>query len=63
MAVRPAAGISPDNVQRVRSELDGLAAVLESHFRWEERRLTDALNALHADANAEDLFGLSVPPG
>jgi hypothetical protein len=29
-----------------RAELDGLAAILESHFNWEERRLVSALNAL-----------------
>lgn len=29
-----------------RGELDGLAAILESHFAWEERRLVAALNAL-----------------
>ncbi|MEV8516923.1 hemerythrin domain-containing protein [Dactylosporangium sp. NPDC051484] len=29
-----------------RAELDGLAAVMESHFAFEERRLVDALNAL-----------------
>jgi hemerythrin-like domain-containing protein len=28
------------------AELDGLAALLESHFAWEERRVVDALNAL-----------------
>jgi hemerythrin-like domain-containing protein len=28
------------------AELDGLAALLESHFAWEERRLVDALNVL-----------------
>jgi hypothetical protein len=29
-----------------RAELDGLAALLESHFTYEERRLVAALNAL-----------------
>jgi len=33
-----------DDLARARSEIDGLAAILESHFRWEERRLVDALN-------------------
>jgi hemerythrin-like domain-containing protein len=28
------------------AELDGLAALLESHFAWEEKRLVNALNAL-----------------
>jgi hemerythrin-like domain-containing protein len=30
----------------VLAELDGLAAVLESHFRWEERRVGAALDGL-----------------
>jgi len=33
----------------VRAELDGLAALLESHFTWEEKRLVAALNALGPD--------------
>jgi len=32
-----------------RAELDGLAALLESHFTWEEKRLVTALNALGPD--------------
>jgi hemerythrin-like domain-containing protein len=35
--------------QRVRAELDGLTALLESHFTYEERKLVAALNALHGD--------------
>lgn len=31
-----------------RAELDGLAALLESHFTWEEKRLVGALNDLGA---------------
>ncbi|MEU7828696.1 hemerythrin domain-containing protein [Nonomuraea sp. NPDC049129] len=34
--------------ERVRADLDGLAALLESHFVYEERRLISALNALDA---------------
>lgn len=29
-----------------RAELDGLAALIESHFTWEEKRLVTALNDL-----------------
>jgi hemerythrin-like domain-containing protein len=59
-----AGDFSPDNAQDVRSELDGLAAILESHFRWEERRIVDALNSLGSSSlNPERLFGLAVPPG
>jgi Hemerythrin HHE cation binding domain len=34
--------------RRVRAELDGLAAVLESHFAYEERTIVAALNSLGA---------------
>lgn len=37
----------PAERQRVRAELDGLAALLESHFGYEERRLASALDTLH----------------
>jgi iron-sulfur cluster repair protein YtfE (RIC family) len=47
--------------RRVRSELDGLTAILESHFRFEERRIVAALNSLTSAAGTtEDLFGISV---
>lgn len=38
----------PDPLTRrnLRAELDGLIAVLESHFGYEERQLVDALNQL-----------------
>lgn len=36
----------PDEARRVRAELDGLAAVLESHFVYEEKRLVAVLNSL-----------------
>ena len=36
-------------------ELDGLAAIMESHFSFEERRIRDALDAL--DGPAGDLLG------
>jgi hemerythrin-like domain-containing protein len=42
---------------RVRTELDSLAALLESHFGYEEKKLVAALNALDADAGtAENLL-------
>ena len=47
-------GLAPDpdadEAQRVRSDLDGLTALLESHFRYEERTLVSALNALSVPA-------------
>ena len=58
-----ATGAGPGNAAAVRGELDGLAAILESHFRWEERRVTGALNALDPAAHpAAALFG-SRPAG
>jgi iron-sulfur cluster repair protein YtfE (RIC family) len=41
---------TPDPVRasRVRAELDGLAALLESHFVYEEKRLVAALNSIGA---------------
>lgn len=53
----------PDAAQaaRVRAELDGLSAIVESHFRFEERRIVAALDALPAEAGtAEALLGLPV---
>ncbi|HEX3783569.1 MAG TPA: hemerythrin domain-containing protein [Pseudonocardiaceae bacterium] len=60
------AGMSekPDEAEakRVRGELDGLTAILESHFTFEEGRIVTALNELTRDAGTdESLFGISVP--
>lgn len=52
-----ALGAATDPI-RVRTELDSLAALLESHFGYEEKKLVAALNALDADAGtAEELLG------
>jgi hypothetical protein len=49
-------------VAQVRAELAGLAALLESHFRYEEKRLVSALNALTGrPGTTEDLLGLTAP--
>jgi hemerythrin-like domain-containing protein len=37
--------------------LDGLAATMESHFRYEERRLLDTLATLDLDADPRTLLG------
>lgn len=55
--------LTPDNAQPVRRELDGLTAILESHFQWEERRLLDAFDALRTPEASEDLFGPTSPQG
>ncbi|WP_433282495.1 hemerythrin domain-containing protein [Micromonospora sp. CA-244673] len=44
----------------VRAELDGLAALLESHFGYEERKIVAALNRLGGDP--VELLGVT-PPG
>jgi hemerythrin-like domain-containing protein len=42
----------------VRGELDGLTAILESHFAFEERRIAQALNTLTFEAGTtESLLG------
>ncbi|MFE3190852.1 hemerythrin domain-containing protein [Nocardia sp. NPDC059240] len=38
--------VSTDNLAAVRSEISGLTAIVESHFQWEERRITTALDRL-----------------
>lgn len=51
------ASVTPDTVETVRREIDGLSAILESHFRWEEKALVDALNTLETARPTEQLFG------
>jgi len=47
-----------DDPAGARREIDGLAAILESHFRWEERAIVAALDGLDDPAlTREDLFG------
>jgi Hemerythrin HHE cation binding domain len=44
------------------TELDGLAAILESHFVYEEKKIVSALNSLRASsATTADLLGLPHP--
>ena len=46
------------------AELDGLTAIVESHFGFEESTIVAALDALRTDAGtAEELFGLTAPTG
>ncbi|WP_063824954.1 hemerythrin domain-containing protein [Nocardia pseudovaccinii] len=53
--------IGPDNADTVRRELDGLAAILESHFHWEERRLVQAFDELDmGTSTGEELLGVTV---
>jgi hemerythrin-like domain-containing protein len=47
--------------QLVLSGLDGMSAILESHFRWEERRIVAALNSMTAPgATTREMFGTAT---
>jgi hypothetical protein len=45
---------------QIQTELDTLAALLETHFTYEERKITAALNAL-TTSSEEDRNRLSRP--
>ena len=51
LAARPAA-----DPAALRRELDGLTAILESHFRFEERRLAAALDTLEPENQFPAVF-------
>ncbi|SFA78242.1 Hemerythrin HHE cation binding domain-containing protein [Amycolatopsis marina] len=42
---------------RLLSHLDGLTAICDSHFAFEERSIREALNELQGEHLPEDLFG------
>jgi hemerythrin-like domain-containing protein len=45
---------SPAELDR---HLEGIAAIMESHFRYEERQLLTVLDGLHLDAAVQDVLG------
>ncbi|WP_347813417.1 hypothetical protein [Actinomadura sp. KC216] len=49
----------------MRGELDGLAAIMDSHFGYEERTIVEALNALEAPTwkNDPPVFLRTAPSG
>lgn len=47
----------PSTPEQVIRQLDGIAAIMESHFRYEERQLLDALATLRLDADPHRLLG------
>jgi hypothetical protein len=53
LLARPGPPPSPGTLVR---ELDGLTAILESHFSYEERRIARALDALGPQAWTADVF-------
>lgn len=54
------ASVTPETVDEVRPEIDGLSAILESHFRWEEKAIVDALNTLDTAHSTDELFGAAT---
>jgi hypothetical protein len=47
--------LAGESSPRLAAELDGLSAIMESHFAFEERRIRHALDAL--EGSATDLLG------
>jgi hypothetical protein len=45
---------SPAELER---HLEGIGAIMESHFRYEERQLLTVLETLGLDADPEDVLG------
>jgi len=45
---------SPEELER---HLDGISAIMESHFRYEERQLLTVLETLDLQANPHDVYG------
>ncbi|WP_436536621.1 hemerythrin domain-containing protein [Actinoplanes sp. HUAS TT8] len=55
--------LSATGSPRLASELDGLAAIMESHFRYEERSLAEALDAgVPDDGWSTPVLHLTSPP-
>ncbi len=49
--------------ERLESHLDGVAAIMESHFHYEERQLLTILDAMELDADPHDVFGPDLHRG
>ena len=52
-------GRAPSGPDALVRELDGLIAILESHFSYEERRIAKALDTLGSQAWTAGVFGFS----
>lgn len=52
-----AATSSSEDADRIGDRLDGIAAIMESHFRYEERALLHVLDALALDADPGTVLG------
>ncbi|MFB9967352.1 hemerythrin domain-containing protein [Sinosporangium siamense] len=50
----------PDEARRVRGEMDGLSAIMDSHFGYEERTLARVLNSLSESGHDPPFSGAGV---
>jgi hypothetical protein len=57
-----AQGQDPSGPGALVRELDGLTAILESHFSYEERRIANALDSLEPEAWAAGVFSPGQDP-
>ncbi|MDQ0709754.1 hemerythrin-like domain-containing protein [Arthrobacter woluwensis] len=48
---------SADPPERLVSRLDGIGAIMESHFQYEERQLLTILDSLELDARPHEVLG------
>lgn len=48
---------STDPPERLVSRLDGIGAIMESHFQYEERQLLTILDSLELDARPHEVLG------
>lgn len=51
-------GAPPERRDAIARELDGVGAIMESHFAYEERRIGVAIDGLPEEGWASRLFGL-----
>ncbi|WP_157557406.1 hemerythrin domain-containing protein [Microbacterium sp. 1.5R] len=48
---------SGESSETLERHLDGIGAIMESHFRFEEREILEPLRALHLDRPVPDVLG------
>ncbi|WP_194764563.1 hemerythrin domain-containing protein [Microbacterium sp. UFMG61] len=48
---------SGENAETIERHLDGIGAIMESHFRYEEREILTPLRALHLDRPVPSVLG------
>ncbi len=51
------ASASTSDADELEQHLDGIAAIMESHFRYEERQLLTVLETLQLDAAVAEVLG------